>query len=201
MNFLVLSKIYNILENNNQECENNQLIIVKANNYNELEKTLINHNYDYIPEEILISIKNGSVTEEALARPNSLVLTCDDTIIEYPGTQFLIKKFCTEKAVIEVKDDKKYCEKCFQKINKQVNFSKIKSILSSQDEMNGLSTSQKIEYILIKNSGKKLSASQIYDIGEPWDLKTFTPRNSVFARTSSLFNNGIIKRDGVLYYV
>jgi sulfur relay (sulfurtransferase) DsrF/TusC family protein len=80
-------------------------------------------------------------------------------------------------------------------------FETVKKVLNSKDEMYGLSTSQKIEYILVKNQGKKLSASQIYDVGQPWDLKTFTPRNSVYARASSLHKTGLIKRDGLLYYV
>jgi hypothetical protein len=67
--------------------------------------------------------------------------------------------------------------------------------------MFGLSTSQKIEYILIKNTGKKLTSAQIYEIGNPWDLKTLTPRNSVYARASSLHKEGTIKRDGELYFV
>ncbi len=200
MNYLVLSKIYSLVKDS-CECENNELNYLKLASYDELEQKLIEYNYDYSPGEILIDIKYDSNIEEALAKPDSLILTSDGTKIKYSDVQFLIKWFCTNKAVISIKDDKKYCQKCFELTNKQQSYTTIKNILNTEDEMYGLSTSQKIEYILVKNSGKKLSASQIYDIGTPWELKTFTPRNSVYARASSLHKSGLIKRDGILYYI
>jgi hypothetical protein len=200
MNFLVLSKIYSLIDEE-CECENCKLEQVKLKNYEELEQKLLEFNYDYTPGEILIDVKYDSNIEEALAKDGSLILTSDDTKIEYSDVQFLIKWFCGGKAVIAVKDDKKYCQECFEQSNKQQSYAIIKKILESKDEMYGLSTSQKIEYILVKNKGKKLSAAEIYDIGAPWDLKTFTPRNSVYARASSLQKEGTIQRDGVMYYV
>jgi hypothetical protein len=199
MNYLVLSKIYKLVEDS-QECENCKLNLIKVENYHELVEKLDQNNYDYTPEEILIDVRYESNQEEALVTPDSLTLTSDDTIINYSETQFLIKWFCTNKAVIEVRDDKKYCKECFENTNKQLTFAAIKKVLDSKDEMYGLSTSQKIEYILVKNKGKKLSAAEIYDLGDPWDLKTMTPRNSVYARASTLWQAGQIKRDGVLYY-
>lgn len=200
MNYLVLSKLYKIINCKN-ECENNREIILKVQNYKELENYLIDYNYDFIPEEILMDVKIGNIIEEALAKPNSLTLTSDNTKISYSKTQFLIKWFCNNEALIEVKDDKKYCKKCFENKNKELSFEKIKKILDLKNETYGLSTSKKIEYILVKNQEKKLSMGQIYEIGKPWDLKTFTPRNSVYARISSLFKVGSIKRDGVLYFI
>jgi hypothetical protein len=202
MNFLVLSKIYKLIDDNDNECENSYLKKIYVKNYEELEKTLIDYNYDFIPGEILIDVKYNDSVEEALVKPDSLTLTSDNTDISYLKIQFFIKWFCSEKAVIQVKDDKKYCKKCFEKIiGKQVKFEKYKSILESKNEMNGLSTSLKIEYILTKNKGKKLSACQIYDIGNPWELTSFTPRNSVYARVSSLYKNGTIKRNGLYYSI
>lgn len=200
MNFLVLSKVYKLVEED-CECENSHLNFIRVKNYEELEQLLIDYGYDYIPGQILFDVRYNSNIEEALATYNKLILTSDNTKINYCDIQILIKWFCSSKAVIGVKDDKKYCKECFENINKQLCFKKIKSILSSNDETYGLSTSQKIEYILIKNPGKKLTACQIYDLGEPWDLKTLTPRNSVYARASTLYKSGIIKRDGILYFV
>ncbi len=192
MNFLILSKIYTLVED---DCENCKLEQFKLENYEELEQKLIEYNYDYVPKEILIDVIYDSNTEEVLATPDSLILTSDNTKISYSKVQFLIRWFCDNKAVISVRDDKKYCQKCFEKINKNLSYQTIKKILESKDETYGLSTGQKIEYILVKNKNKKLSAAQIYDMGMPWDLKTFTPRNSVYARTSSLYKNGLIQKD------
>ena len=200
MNYLVLSKVYKLVEDD-CECENCRLDFTKVKNYEELEQLLIDYNYDYTPGQILIDVRYDSNIEEALATPNKLILTSDDKRISYAEIQFSIRWFCTNKAVIEVKDDKKYCKECFEKINKQLSFQMIKRILESKDEIHGLSTSQKIEYILIKNLGKKLTACQIYELGSPWDLKSLTPRNSVYARASSLYKEGTIKRDGILYFV
>lgn len=200
MNYLVLSKIYKLVEDE-CECENCRFDHIKVDSYDFLVEKLDEYNYDYAPEEILIDVKYDSNQEEALVTPNSLSLTSDNTKINFSEIQFIIKWFCTNKAVIDIRDDKKYCEECFEQTNKQLSFITIKKVLESKDEMYGLSTSQKIEYILVKNPGKKLSAAQIYDIGSPWDLKTFTPRNSVYARASSLHQNGMIKREGLFYYV
>jgi hypothetical protein len=202
MNYLVLSKIYKLVEDNNQECENCKLNYFKIDDYKSLVEKLDEYKYDYIPEEILIDVRYESNREEALAipqNPESLILTSDNTKINYSKIQVLLKWFCSSKAVIEVRDDKRYCKECFENINKQISFASIKKVLDSKDEMYGLSTSQKIEYILIKKG--KLSAAEIYDLGYPWDLKTMTPRNSVYARASTLWQEGHIKRDGVLYYI
>lgn len=202
MNYLVLSKIYKLEKNDCEcECENYKLEQIKVKNYEELVSILDEYNYDYTPDEILIDVRYMSNKEEALVKPDSLILTSDNTKIKYSDVQFLIKWFCSNKAVIDVKDDKKYCKECFEKKNKQLPFDMIRKILETEDETHGLSTSQKIEYILIKNKGKKLSAAQIYDLGAPWDLKTFTPRNSVYARASSLWQIGQIKREGTLYFI
>jgi hypothetical protein len=143
MNYLVLSKIYKIIEED-LECENNQLHNITVKNYEELEEKLIKYGYDFTPGEILIDVKNGNNIEEALSKPKSLVLTSDNTKITYLGTKFLIKWFCDKQAVIEIKDDKKYCKECFEQNSKQqISFKKIKSILDSKDEMYGLSTSKK----------------------------------------------------------
>jgi hypothetical protein len=200
MNYLVLSKIYKLVEIET-DCEHCKVEYIKFKNYENLVKKLDEYNYDYSPEEILIDVKYDSNIEEALVSPDSLILTSDNTEIVYSETHFIIKWFCSNKAAIDVKDDKKYCLDCFEQLNKQLSFDMIKKILDTKDEMYGLSTSKKIEYILVKNLGKKLSAAQIYNIGNPWDLKTFTPRNSVYARASSLYQSGSIKRDGVLYFI
>lgn len=200
MNYLVLSKVYKLVEDE-CECENCHLNLMKVKNYEELEQLLIDYEYDYNSGEILIDVRYDGNIEEALATPDKFVLTSDNKRIGYNEVHIPIRWFCKNKSVIEVKDDKKYCKECFEKINKQMSFQRIKHILESKDETFGLSTSQKIEYILMKNIGKKLSAAQIYEIGDPWDLKTFTPKNSVYARTSSLYKEGLIKRDGTLYFV
>ncbi len=206
MSYLIFSKLYTLIENdsnnlnNHEECEHNYLNYIKVKNYNELETILTEYGYEFTPGEILIDVKNKSYIEEALATPDSLILTIDNTEIAYSEIHFIIKKMCNNIPVININYDKKYCKECFEKINKQLSFDEIKNILESKNEMQGLSTSKKIEYILVKNRGKKLSASQIYNIGSPWNLTTLTPKNSVYARTSSLYKKGIIKGDGIFYY-
>ena len=191
--------MYYLVEDDS-ECENSRLDVTKVDDYEELEAKLTENDYDFTPGSILVDVKVGVTVEEALARPDNLILTSDSTKITYPETEFLIGWFCNSKAVIGTKDSKKYCKECFEKLNDQIPLSKIVGILKTKDEMYGLSTGQKIEYILVKNKGVKLSSSQIYDLGCPWDLKSFTPKNSVQARVSSLYRNGSIKRDGALYY-
>lgn len=200
MNFLVLSKIYKLVKEE-QECENCKLNLIRVKNYQDLVQQLSEYNYDYTPEKILIDVKYQSNQEEALVTPDSLTLTSDNAEVNFSDVQFIIRWFCSNKAVIEVRDDKKYCKECFENTNKQLTIAAIKRVLDSKNEMYGLSTSQKIEYILVKNKGRKLSAAEIYKLGDPWDLKTMTPRNSVYARASTLCQLGQIKRDGLLYYI
>lgn len=203
MNYLVLSKLYKLIDNeedNEIMCENSKKITVNVESREELINVLEEHNYEYNPEEILMDSKNGSYTEEVLVTPEKTILTSDSTETEIYKVNFLIVKYCKNSAAIEIKDDGKYCEKCFVKKNKDLSFSRIENILRSKDETYGLSTSKKIEYILIKN-GIRLTASEIYSLGDPWDLKTFTPRNSVYARIASLHKYGSIKKDGLKYYV
>lgn len=200
MNYLILSKIYNLVEEET-ECENSKLFCAKAGNYENLKEILDNYEYDYIPDQIVIDARYKTVVEEVVVCPDSITLSIDGKKIKYEEVSFLIKKFCTSPAVIEIKDDKKYCATCFERINGQITFEMVKNILSSKDEMKGLTTTQKIEYILLKNKGKKLTAPKIYELGYPWELKTFTPRNSVYARASTMSKNGIIKKEGAAYYI
>lgn len=200
MNYLVLSKIYKLV-NDDSECECSKTHYFTLNNYDELIDKLNNFNYDYTPDKILIDVKYHNNIEEALVSTESLILTSDNKEVKYNEIQFILKWYCPNTSVIEIKDDKKYCKTCFENISRQLTFRAIKSILESEDEMNGLSTSEKITYILIKNKGTKLSAAQIYELGDPWNLKTMTPKESVYARTSTLYKDGKIKKMGIMYYI
>ncbi len=200
MNYLTLSKVYKSIEDK-AICEHTTQIAIKANNYTELESKLTEYGHDFTEGSTSIDVKYKGVVEEASATPDELLLGCDNTSIEYSKVLFLIKIFCSENAEIEVKDEYKICRICFEKKYGQLPFDQVKEIIDSKNETNGLTTSSKIEYILVKNKGKRLSCSDIYEIGKPWNLKTLTPRNSVYARVSSLFKKGLIKKDGILYYV
>ena len=182
-------------------CENNQNKNIKVGNYQELENILISYEYDFIPEHIIIDTKGPYVTEEALATPDSLTLVSDSKKINYNKTIFMIKWFCNSNADIEVVDDKKYCKSCYEKYTGRPPLEKIKEILNSDDKTIGLSTSKKIHYLLLENKGQKLSAAEIYNLGIPWAATGNTPRNTVYARASSLYQDGLINKEENKYYV
>lgn len=199
MNYLVLSKIYRIIKDE-EICENSRMKYIKVSSHNDLISKLKEYNYDYNEEEILLDVKYNGIVEEVLSTPKCLILTSDNTKINYNEINFMIKWYCGNKADIEYIGDVKYCRECYEKKN-QLSYDKIKEILESKNETYGLTTFDKIRYILYKNIGSKLTSLQIYKMGEPWDLKTMTPRNSVYARLSIMYKNGDIKKEGNLYYI
>lgn len=199
MSYMALSKLYSILEDSSNQCEYSKKLILIMNDYDHLITLLNHYNYDYIQGNILILIKYELNIEEALATENELILTSDNTRINYKDAKLVITKYCNRKAVISVTSGKKYCKKCFPDKN-QLDLSHILMILKKKDITYGLNVPDKIEYILGKHPGKKFSASEIYELGKPWDLRTLTPRNSVCARLSSLYRNGTIKKENNLYY-
>jgi hypothetical protein len=210
MNYLILSKIYSLTKDDSELCQNSKVVIVKPIDYHELKELMDKYNYDTGPT-FLVEIINVQTREEATAsidHPNRLLLS-DGKYIGYcekgTGTEnikgVIIKEYCDNSAEIDIRDEGLYCGKCFEKLNDQLSFSKIKSILESGDETYGLSTSKKIEYLLIKAKGKRMTAMEIYKQGSPWDLKTFTPKNSVFSRISILHKQNVIKKDPHGYWI
>jgi len=201
MNYLTVSSSYKLVDDESL-CENNRLDQISVSDYYELEDILISYSYDFIPNNILIDAKGPNGIEEVLATPSSLTLTCDSKKINYDKTIFLIKWFCNKNAVIEKIDDKKYCKCCYVDNNQVLNseFEKIKEILESDDKTTGLSTSKKIQFILINND-KKLTAKEIYELGVPWSASGKTPRNTVYARCSTLYQEGVICKEGTRYFV
>ena len=93
MNYLMLSKKFK-LPTDLIECEHSCLEKVQVSNYTELEEILTNYNYDIIPGNILIDVRTKfNVTEEALATPETLILTSDGTKIEYTNVIFPLFTF------------------------------------------------------------------------------------------------------------
>jgi hypothetical protein len=196
MNYLVLSKIYKIIDKHDGEaCETGSSKKISFTNYEELTNYLKKHDYDYEFKEFLIDVVYKQNKEEALITEsgesedseNKIILTTDNTSVRYSDVKFVINNFCKNKADIDVIGYKKYCEFCFNKEN-QITVEQTKKILATKNETHGLSTSEKIKYILAK-SPTELTGGEIYKLGEPWDLKTFTPKNSVLARISTLHKN------------
>ena len=72
--------------------------------------------------------------------------------------------------------------------------------MESDDKTSGLSTSKKIQFILVC-SGKPLTANEIYEKGKPWAASGKTPKNTVYARCSTLYQEGVICKEGTKYYV
>lgn len=64
-----------------------------------------------------------------------------------------------------------------------------------------MSVSKKIQLILHINKGKYFTSSEIYEIGEPWNVSGKTPRNTIIARCSTLYRNGIILKKDNKFYV
>jgi hypothetical protein len=198
MNYLFISKTYKLIEGHT--CENNKIHKVTASDYYSLKNILENNNYKPIPKSIIIEAIVNKNTEIVVATPTSLVIASDSKKISYNNITFVIKWSCDKKAEVEVIDDKKYCKTCFSSCFPNLHsIDEIKKILKTNDETLGLSTSKKIQYILSK-SDKKLSAKEIYEKGIPWSAKGNTPKNTVYARISTLFREGIINKDGMLYY-
>jgi len=185
------------------DCENWRPMELHVTDYFDLEDKLINLNYDIIPNNIIIDVRiltktNNNLIEEALATPKSLVLVSDFTEIPWENAIFLVKWFCNQPAIIEVKGDKKYCKKCF---HSDKNIDEIINLLKSKDPKKGLPTSKKIQYILLENSPEKLSVSEIYNKGMPWEMVGLTPKNSIAARCSTLFYADIIQKKGKKYFI
>jgi len=173
---------------------------INAFDYNHLTKILDEYNYDYIPENITIDVKYNGLIEEALINSEKIILTADNKQINYSQIIILLKWFCNNKADIEIIDSGKYCKKCFEIYSKE-NFENVLEILNSKDKTSGLSVSKKIQYILL--SGSKMTSKEIYDIfvKEKWKISGCTPKHTVQARCSTLYNLGIIRKEGDKYYM
>jgi len=205
MNYAFVSKLYNLTIDNDDNCENNHLIEFSASDYKSLENVLVNHDYDFIPNNITIDIKrsNCKQVEEALATPGNLILVSDGKKIQYNKTIFLIRWFCNNNAIIEIIDDKKYCEDCYNIDNNQLPVAQIKEILNSNDKTAGLSTSKKIQYLLVQHKNKKFTSKEIYNLFKEnkWLVSGKTPLNTIASRCSMLWQKGIIHKEGVKYYI
>jgi len=197
MSYAVISKIYRLVEGTH-DCEESILESLIIKDYEELVDILEDYKLDYNPQEILVDVKYKGIVEDALAMPTKLVLAVDQKEIMYKDVKFLIMKYCQRKSVIEVIDDKKLCKECFEGKN-QLTFEEIKNILG--DNTYGMTTADKIIKVLHQHQGKKLTSTEIYTLGKPWNLRTLTPRNSVQARASTLYEKGEIKREGDRYYI
>ena len=188
----------------NSLCQYSLEFNAEVNSYYELVKILVDNNYEYEPGHILLDAKSKTeltdVGEEVLATPKSLIYTSDDTPLKWDEIYFILKKYCDNKSVIRVRDQGEYCEDCYKKMFPQ--FPKIEDIkvaLNITDKTLGLSVSKKIQYIL-KNGGK-MTSSEIYKEGCPWVVQGTTPKNTIAARCSTLYNKGVIKKEKNRYYL
>ena len=150
------------------------VINFKVNDYNELKKKLIEYNHDCNTIEFDCYYKNSKVLENVYVKNEILYFCSDNKKVDYSNIKFEI--------VID-SDSNNNIEN-----NKEI-------ILSTSN----LSTSRKIQYILLKK--KLLTSLEIYEEGKPWNCKGKTPKNTVIARCSTLYKNGYIKKINNKYFI
>lgn len=107
---------------------------------------------------------------------------------------------CNNKSVIH-DVDRVYCKECFELQYDYLDINTIQDILLKIDPIFYLSTSKKIQYILLKNKGFKMTAREIYKKGEPWNITGLTPLNTLTARCSTLFKGGYINKSDNMFFI
>ncbi len=185
-------------------CENERDQFLKFDDFFELQEYISNHGYD-IPK-LSFDAKVCNVIEEVTVDEDNVTLLCDDTEVSFETVEFFIRVFCNEDSVINIKDQGNYCEKCYNLIAKKYNFPKLETVKTALKEhkenpFKGLSVSKKIQYILSLELGTKMSSSQIYQKGIPWEVAGKTPKNTIAARCSTLCQNGFIKKKDTMYFI
>lgn len=202
MNCLNIVNQIKFIQNNDDDlCEHikKKYIIVKNNE--ELKKKLNKYNYDYNKNENLLNAKtqNQDIEEEVFVSDIELYCTSDNTKLKWSEVQFSFIEYCNELSVINIKDEGNYCEKCYTKLFPNYpKFDTLKKAIG--DKTQCLPVSKKIQYILEKNHGIRMSSTEIYKKGYPWHISGNTPKNTIAARCSTLCRNGVIKKENRKYY-
>jgi len=180
---------------------------LEVDNFEELRNILIKYGYQTDTCEIFDAKVNNSVISEEVyvsSKDNQVTLTCDDTKISYKYVKFIIKKFCQNQSVINIRDQGLYCEKCYTRIANRLNYPNLEKIreylLDPGYKMSGLSVAKKIQFIL-KSSKLPMSSKEIYETGIPWEISGITPFNTIAARCSTLYQNKIIKKTSTKYHL
>lgn len=183
-------------------CENTQTKTVRVDDYYELQDLLSEYGYDIPKHDLDAKINNNSITEDVLVNEDDITLVCDDTKVKYSDVQFVILVYCNDQSVIRIKDEGEYCQECFEKMTYPP-LETIQTVLKEAKEnpFKGLSVSKKIQYILSTNLDTKLTSTQVYEKGKPWEVAGKTPKNTIAARCSTLSKKGHIQKEGKLYYL
>jgi hypothetical protein len=205
MNYLNIIQDFKICTT---ECSYSKLLHIRAYNYLELVGIYKEFEYDHDSDSIRTQVKIGSqdIEEEAIATSTGLVLTSDNSKISYSKVRFIIRKFCNNSSKISINDYGDYCSDCYQReFTKKLGFPELESVLetlkSPIEPTKGLSVSKKIQYILQKNPGIKMTSGEIYKKGNPWLSAGITPKNTVAARCSTMFHSNKIKKDCSGYFL
>ena len=195
---LNIIKHYDLVEN--CLCSNVKTKYISVKNFTELRDILIEYGYDDVPYTLDAKVDNNTIVEDvSVSCGNNLVnLDCDNTKVSYDQVKFMVKVYCNNNAVIMVKDQGEYCEKCYKQIPNVPKLNIVYKVLKENDPFKGLSVSKKIQFILKK--GDKLTSTQIFEEGKPWEAIGKTPKNTIAARCSTLCQKGFIKKEGSFYY-
>lgn len=182
----------------NQPCEYVKNVTKKFDNFNEFKDCVKNTESTYKAKVL----NQGNLPEEVIVKKNKIVLICDYTRVNYSDVEFIIEIKCSNQGIIKIKDQGIYCEKCYNKFQNYPKIETVQKILKEleQNPLKGIPVSRKIQCIL-SNAQKQLTSTQIYEQGIPWEIKGKTPRNTIAARCSTLYQQGFIKKDGCYYYV
>lgn len=168
-------------------CENVRNEYLKVNNFKELQQKLAELNYDVPKYDFDVRLSSSSLIEEALINEKEVILVSDGQKVSYASVEFLVKVFCDLKSVIGLEDQGYFCERCYNSVIKRP---PLDVVLKKR---NHLPVSKKIQLILSQNN--QLTSSEIYEKGKPWNIEGKTPKKTIAARCSTLYQKKIIKKE------
>lgn len=178
----------------------------RPDKYEDLINKFNNYGIDYVEGNICVDIRRTTegIIEEAVAEIDGFHCS-DGTILRYGRVSIIFNVICVRSAVVRNKvTGTNFCEECFTKTHAPQSFDYIKKVLTDKNTLHGLTTCQKIIRVLQinkKTNGRPMSSRHIFEAGEPWELTTMTPYNSVCSRISDMAKKGEVKKNGSLYYL
>ncbi len=192
MEFFELEKI----KEPNIPCKYTIRKIKKFSTYDQVIEYLSNKNYDdyifLIDENKQIRLIYNSFEEYGILHEDYIELVCDGSKVKYSKVKLIFDVPCKRESCAKIiETNNSYCSKCLKKLG--YNYDNI-------DFINKLSVSKKIKLIL-SNEKRHMTSKEIYEKGIPWNITGETPKNTIVARCSTLYNQGIIKKEKTKYYL
>lgn len=179
------------------QCDTNVVIYINVNNHVSLKQKLKKLNYDHSGTlDGYIKNTGYKFIEEVIAHKDNIEIITDSSIVDYLNFTFVLNICCTNRAIVNIKEENSLCADCYNKTN-HPEFNKLKKMI--ENPIKYLSVSKKIIYIL-KTNMIKMGSKDIYENGKPWNITGSTPINTIQARCSSLHKSGIIKKESDKYF-